>query len=252
VIATQINLLDPNADRLELVSAIREASSQLSVPIVMTVVDTVSRAFAGGEENSSEDMGAFVRNIDSIRDLTQSHVMGVHHSGKDATRGARGHSLLRAATDHELEVLFDETTGIRELTIRKQRDMPAGGSFSFRLKSVTVGESPDGKEVTSCVVEAVGDSLPKPRPKLPESAYMALTKLDDLLAREGTPAPSSNHIPQNVTVTFLERFRNHLRDTGVTDEKGGPTERQQWKRIKEKLINLKYIAVWKEHVWKIP
>ena len=34
--------------------------------------------------------------------------MLVHHTGKDTAKGARGHSLLRAATDTEIEVKREE------------------------------------------------------------------------------------------------------------------------------------------------
>ncbi len=49
-------------------------------------------------------MGALVRCMDLIRQETGACVLFVHHSGKDAAKGARGHSLLRAAIDTEIEV----------------------------------------------------------------------------------------------------------------------------------------------------
>jgi RecA-family ATPase len=66
------------------------------------VADTLSRALAGGDENSSKDMGGFVRNCDLIRSETGAHICVLHHLGKDESRGARGHSLLKAALDTEL------------------------------------------------------------------------------------------------------------------------------------------------------
>jgi RecA-family ATPase len=50
---------------------------------------------AGGNENAPDDMGALVRNIDRLRAETGAAVLLVHHTGKDTSRGARGHSLAR-------------------------------------------------------------------------------------------------------------------------------------------------------------
>ena len=71
-------------------------------PVSLIVIDTLSRAFASGNENDSADMGALVRNSDRLRRETGAAVAWVHHTGKDTAKGARGHSLLRAATDVEI------------------------------------------------------------------------------------------------------------------------------------------------------
>jgi hypothetical protein len=100
-------------------------------------------------------MTALIRNIDAIREATNSHIMLVHHSGKDVARGARGHSSLRAATDTEIEVQNDD--GNRAAIVTKQRDYQGGETFAFDLKPVLLGVDQDGDEVASCVVE-VADS----------------------------------------------------------------------------------------------
>jgi hypothetical protein len=78
--------------------------------------------------------------------------MIVHHTGKDAARGARGHSSLRAAVDTELRVTVGED-GWRTVETTKQRDMPADFERRFRLRVVELGRDQDGDAVTSCVVE---------------------------------------------------------------------------------------------------
>jgi hypothetical protein len=72
--------------------------------VAMIVVDTLSVTFGGGNENAPEDMGAYVRNILRFRDVTGAAVCVVHHCGKDASRGMRGHSALLGALDAELAV----------------------------------------------------------------------------------------------------------------------------------------------------
>lgn len=116
----------------------------------LIVVDTLSRAMAGGNENAPDDMSAFVDNIDRLNKLTRAHVLVVHHTGKDAAKGARGHSSLRAATDTEISVTDD--AGIRTAKISKQRDGVAGETIAFSLKIVEIGTDQDGDPVSSCVV----------------------------------------------------------------------------------------------------
>jgi hypothetical protein len=146
-----LDLLSPRGDVAEVIGAAERMLYELSQPIKMIVVDTLSRAIAGGNENAPDDMGAFVGNVDTIRAATGAVVLVVHHSGKDVTKGARGHSLLRAATDTELE-LFAGADGTRTVKATKQRDMETGAAFAFRLEVVTVGTNQEtGKPVTSAV-----------------------------------------------------------------------------------------------------
>src|SRR5690606_1496170 len=115
----------------------------------LIVVDTLSRALAGGDENASTDMGALVRNVDALRRKVRAHIMLVHHSGKDRAKGARGHSLLRAATDTEIEISKGE------IVVTKQRDIDGSFSRGFVLEPVEIGRDAEGDPVTSCTIRLV-------------------------------------------------------------------------------------------------
>jgi hypothetical protein len=99
------------------------------------IVDTLARSMIG-DENGPKDMGAFVAACSSIRDRLATHVLIVHHSGKDLLRGARGHSCLRAATDVEAELAADN--GIHTAKMNKMRDEAGGLVFGFKLE-VSIG-----------------------------------------------------------------------------------------------------------------
>ncbi len=146
-----IDLLDASADTRPIIDMVADIREEREA-VALIVIDTLSRALAGGDENASTDMTAFVRNVDRIREETGATVLVVHHSGKDAAKGARGHSSLRAATDTEIEVAVDEE-GNRRATAKKQRDHEGGAVFPFTLKPVTIGTDQDGDPVTTCVVE---------------------------------------------------------------------------------------------------
>ncbi|MNN35456.1 hypothetical protein D3C81_1493060 [compost metagenome] len=78
-------------------------------------------------------------------------VLLVHHSGKDASKGARGWSGLRAAADVELEVLRSDE--LRSISVTKLKDGQDGAQIGFKLHTVVLGEDEDGDDITSCIVE---------------------------------------------------------------------------------------------------
>jgi hypothetical protein len=158
-IATTIDLCNNETDASRLIMAIEQAMEQIGQPIRMVVVDTLSRALNGGNENAPDSMGALVNNCDRIRHATGAHVMLVHHTGKNQAAGARGHSLLRAATDTEIEVVADRDAQISAAKVTKQRDMEVDGEYAFKLKTVELGKNDRGKIITSCVVEATDASV---------------------------------------------------------------------------------------------
>jgi KaiC/GvpD/RAD55 family RecA-like ATPase len=143
----QIDLRSSDADLKSLLALVREAEKKAGEKCVWLIVDTLSRAMAGGDENSPVDMGRVVASADRFRAETGAHFTYVHHTGKDAARGARGHSLLRAATDTEIET----TAG--SFTLTKQRDGELGFKIGFKLVDLVIGDDAAGNCVKSAVVE---------------------------------------------------------------------------------------------------
>jgi hypothetical protein len=119
-------------------------------PLALVIVDTLAQATAGGNENSGEDMGKAIGHCRTISEVLHCLVMLVHHSGKDDTKGARGHSSLKAAADTELEVVRGKDT--RAMRVSKQKDGEDGQDMGFSLIVVPVGHDSDGDPITSCVI----------------------------------------------------------------------------------------------------
>jgi len=155
ILPVAVDLLNPNGDAQQVVDAIQAVEKATGLPVILTVIDTLSRAMAGGNENAPDDMGELVKNGTFIQQKGKTHVAWVHHSGKDQAKGARGHSLLRAATDTEIEVTADGPR--HEARVTKQRDLDCAGEFPFTLKVIQLGTNTRGKPITSCVVD-YGDS----------------------------------------------------------------------------------------------
>lgn len=141
-----VNLFDSPTQLKAFVNLIAAAEADIG-PIRLIVIDTLNRVMAGGDENNSPDMGEFIKTCTFIKDRFKCHVAIVHHPGKDASKGARGHSSLRAAVDTEIEVKDNA------ITTMKQRDMAFAKPLGYKLTTVILGQNPRGKDVTSCVVD---------------------------------------------------------------------------------------------------
>jgi hypothetical protein len=114
------------------------------------VVDTFAQAMPGANENAGEDVGKAIANIRAVGKKVGAMVILVHHTGKDASRGARGWSGLRAAADFELEIVRDGEN--RMINTTKQKDGDDSEKWGFKLLEVPISMRDDGKIITSCVI----------------------------------------------------------------------------------------------------
>ena len=134
------------ADRADLVQAIQATGWSGGV----LCLDTLNRAAPGMDENDSKSMGEVIGAAKAIQAAIGGLVIAVHHTGKDATKGLRGHSSLHAALDVAVEVSRDGER--REWKMNKSKDGEDGEAHAFRLEVVEVGTDEDGEPIRSCVV----------------------------------------------------------------------------------------------------
>ncbi len=249
IIPVSLNLLDPNADTSRLIDAIAEAAARMAIPVGLVVMDTLSRAMAGGNENSPEDMGALVANSDRIRQATGAHVAWIHHSGKDQAQGARGHSLLRAATDTEIEISRADNDSPSIARVTKQRELEIDGVFGFTLKRVELGLNHRGKPVTSCVVEATDDRPAKPRISLTNGEAMALRILHDVMATQPVPVPYQAAQAGVTVATSKHAWRETFfaRSTADSHE----AKKKAFNRAADGLAQKSQIGVHHDTVWAV-
>lgn len=116
----------------------------------VVVLDTLNRAAPGADENDSRNMGQIIAAAKELQTLVGGVVLLVHHTGKDASKGLRGHSSLHAALDAAIEVIREGDR--RSWRIGKVKDDADGVSYDFRLDVVEVGIDEEGEPITSCVV----------------------------------------------------------------------------------------------------
>jgi RecA-family ATPase len=78
---------------------VRQVEDVTDQKVILVNIDTVSRALAGGDENSSKDMGAIVNTTSRLQETTGAHVQWVHHIPVDGGERLRGHGALLGALD---------------------------------------------------------------------------------------------------------------------------------------------------------
>ncbi len=129
VISCSVDLVQPG-DLDELLEVIALAESECGAKAGLVIVDTLARCF-GIDENDGAQMRLAIVTCEQFQVRTGAAVLLVHHCGKDVSKGARGHSSLRAAVDSEL--LVEGRCNPRTLTVTKQRDLPTAEPMAFDL-----------------------------------------------------------------------------------------------------------------------
>lgn len=124
-------------------------------------IDTLNRNFGAGDENSTEDMTAFVQACDRIRTECDVTVQVVHHTGLNHSDRARGSSALKAASDVEIALHAEDGSDGFGLVGKKMKDGPNIPMMQFNLVPVMLGVDELGEEYGSCVIERDGTSNPE-------------------------------------------------------------------------------------------
>jgi hypothetical protein len=149
LVPSTVRLDEEGADVDRFVRTVRDAAGGRAA---LVIIDTLSQSMTGKDENAPKDMTSAVSAAQRIRDELGCTVLIVHHCGKNAALGARGHTSLRAATDTELEVTQDES-GLCRIRATKQKEGITGAEWFHRLEQVVLGEDEDGDPVTTAVVQ---------------------------------------------------------------------------------------------------
>ena len=142
-----------------------EAIKAIEGDIGMIVVDTFQRNFGGGNENSAEDVGNFIHQLDGLISVYGCNVCIVHHSGHEGTR-ARGSSVIGASLDYEFQV--------------KRTDKNEQMFVSFQQTLNKDGQGMSEKNFVFKEVDLIGEGLEL------TSGFLELTDVD-FKAKEGIP-----------------------------------------------------------------
>lgn len=211
------------------------------------VIDTLARSMGSGDENTPGDMGRYIDSVGTLSRATGAHVMVIHHSGKDKTKGARGHNSLKGSVD--TEIALEAEGEIITATAEKQRDMPKGKTFAYRLKGVHLGDDQDGDPITSCVVEPAEATETKRGPKITGQALVALQALGEALAEHGQAMADTARFPANRRVVSLDQWRAWCVRMDMAETPGAT--KTAFSRVKVTLQNLGAVCFLDGYVWRV-
>ena len=261
VIRHQLNLRSSVEDFNALMIAVENLVTELGIDFKLIIIDTLARAFGGGNENDSSDMGSFISSCGRIQSIVQDcALMILHHSGKDATKGLRGHSSLLGAVDTELELIRFEDSMKGIIRTAKQKDGEDGTRIGFEMVSVELappaGSLQIGDPITSLAVQAsdYNESANggKGNAGAGKNQRLEMSCLETVVKSKG----SLKYIDglQRMTVD-LEDWRQELRSRMGIDEAGDGKFKTAWSRAKKRLVEskeggIKYRLVWLQYVEK--
>jgi hypothetical protein len=146
-------------DHKTLITNIKEQTPDAPAAVV---IDTLNRSLAGSE-SSDEDMAAYIKAADAIREAFACAVIIVHHCGIDGSR-PRGHTSLTGAVDAQIAVSRNETSDIIA-TVEWLKDGAEGDVIASRLQPVDLGLDTDDEPISSCVIVPVEGEPVKPAAK---------------------------------------------------------------------------------------
>ena len=255
VIRHQLNLRSSVEDFNALMIAVENLVTELGIDFKLIIIDTLARAFGGGNENDSSDMGSFISSCGRIQQIVQDcALMILHHSGKDAAKGLRGHSSLLGAVDTELELLrFDEQMkGV--LTISKQKDGADNERFGFEMVEVEIRAAglALSDPVVSLAVQSSDDTHIEPSKASKGNSGKGKNQRLEMLCLE--KMVKEHGVPKYIDglqrhAIRLEQWRQELwSKMGCTDEDKG-TFKTAWHRAKQRLIESGEGAIRDDFVW---
>ncbi|MBL8654886.1 MAG: AAA family ATPase [Alphaproteobacteria bacterium] len=189
LIAAAPNLGVADGDGERLIDSIDGAG--LADPLALIVVDTLAQTLGGADENGG-GMLSFIGNAQRLAQHFQCFVLAVHHFGKDAERGLRGHSSLPGAVDAALLITRTDEPGVSTMVVDKNKDGEAGQRLTVRTRRVAIGTDDEGDEVSSLVVDSIepetvrqkAKPAPTTRP-VPAQARLFMTVLRETIAELG-------------------------------------------------------------------
>ena len=224
---SMVDEITGESDADQLIEAIEDGLGSVSPAVV--VIDTLARSFVGKDENSSTDMGMFVRNVDMIKEHFDCTVLAVHHSGKNSEKGMRGSSSLKGAVDSEFEIVRRKDTQQVALHVRKQKDTEEAEELWMDAREVSWTDGRFGMERSSLVLDQL-HVKPKMEKPLNHDQEIAVKVLYDMIetgnfwtkgygGEEGIKEHMwrdevSKHVPNKTDASNWIKFRKRLETRG--------------------------------------
>lgn len=125
-------------------------SQKFGTRLKLIVIDTLTRAMSGGNQNSVEDTSALFDIVGKVRaGGVSATIVFVHHKARQGN--VRGSSNLEAEPDMLLDV--DKKNDIITVKVGMARSIEDGGKYHFVINNVDLGTTKQGHALSSMVVD---------------------------------------------------------------------------------------------------
>jgi len=246
----------PDVFKKETLMAIRDEFFLMSdiyeVAHSILVIDTLAMANKNlGDENTSTVMAKVVEKLQRINFFGITVIL-VHHSGKDRTKGMRGHNSLEAGVDNIFEVSKKkETVSIKQT---HWRNGESGKTIELNLTKTDVPAMKFRKKVfVSMPVLNFKDLSLKAPKDFSRAEAIVLKEITTLLETNPFEPPPNIKIPLNVKAALLEDVYKATKAAGISPNGKSPrasrlaTERAMNNLYDKGLIEYKGGFIWKVH-----
>ena len=225
----------------------------------LIIIDTLHRNM-DGDENSSQDIGKFISNLDVFIKPLGAAVLVVHHSGHGDKQRSRGSSSIRAAMDGEFSAT--KADGGITLACHKAKDFEAFIPMQFSLKPTELEWlDEDNEPMTSVYLEHQGTAKPvSKRKKLSARDDAILTSLLESTNVYGV-APTAeikekfagfnSYADSQKKVVLIDHWRTLAYKSIVVDANTDDARRMAFKRCRDKLMNQGFIVEYDNYAWRV-
>lgn len=242
---------------------VADAIKALSPNPGLVIIDTLHRNM-DGDENSSQDIGKFINNLDHYLKSLGAAVLIVHHSGHGDKQRSRGSSSIRAAMDAEFSATKTEARTI--LSCHKSKDFEALNPLLFTLTQTQLSwQDSNGEPLTSVYLEYYGESVgPTERRKLSARDEAVLTCLSDATKAHGMEPTTEikekfggfdgvKGIGKKVVNIdhWREKAYQSISVDSETEQGKAEALKKAFKRSRDKLFNNGYTVEHGDYVWRI-
>lgn len=227
------------------------------------IIDTMHRNMTG-DENSSQDIGKFISNIDVFLKPMGAAVLVVHHSGHGQKDRSRGSSSIKAAMDGEFSATLNN--GGITLACHKAKDFEAFKPMQFALKTTELDWlNQDGEPLTSVVLEHKGEvKAGNQKRKLSARDESILTSLSNAICEHGIEPTAeikasyggfdglANQHRKIVTISHWRVKAYKVIPVDCENEDNKPDAlKRAFKRCRDKLFNGGFIVEHRDYAWRI-
>lgn len=127
---------------------------ELGTPLGLIVIDTLTKAMPGKDQNTVEDTSSLFELIGMLREAgVTANIMFIHHLSKQGN--VRGSTNIEAEVDVVLGLEKDKKSGIVYMNIWRARSMDEEVDYAFTFNSRFLGKTKQGHDLHAPIVNLI-------------------------------------------------------------------------------------------------